>query len=107
MSVDAVNEFIALLGKYGSACEACGECGADPDYRPSTMAKYQKVIDETFPALVDMYEAAVENGGAELQEIAVDLYNLLDLTMPSSAIKDATLARVRGDLRKVGVEVER
>ena len=60
----SVDEFKQLLLNYGSACEAYGAVGADPDCRSSTLRKYEIASNKAFDALVEMYEAALEEKGA-------------------------------------------
>lgn len=55
-----MTEFEKLLAEYGSCCEYCGEIGADPDHRPSTLKKYDDRADELYNRLCDMYERAAD-----------------------------------------------
>lgn len=75
----------------------CPFCGGEGIKRYIDAALKNEALDKK-----EIRQLKAEN--EKLRELIQDMYTLLTVSMPSSAARDATLARVRKSMAKLGVE---
>lgn len=97
----------------GSRHSGRNVCDGDADEAlKAENAKLRKENDRLIQAIEDLHDVSLEdrlvqleNENDRLRDELEDLYALLAVSMPSSVIRDAMMARIRKRFRELGIEV--